>query len=274
MLGGLLRAGAGTDTLMNASTGPFSGVLSVDFTATQAESYIGSAGDERVDATGSAANVRLIGNAGNDELIGGLGNDTIAGGAGSDTLTGGDGNDTLFFDADDVLGGLLRAGAGTDTLINASSGPFSGVLNVDFTATQAESYSGSAGDERVDATGSTVNVRLIGNAGNDELIGGLGNDTLGGGDGADILKGGAGNDSLFGNAGNDVFAFSDDWGRDVIADFQDGVDLVSLSVLGLTSFEQLTITQNGSHAVVTFGDDTIVIANTNVLAIDASDFIF
>jgi Ca2+-binding RTX toxin-like protein len=155
-----------------------------------------------------------------------------------------------------LAGGLVRGGAGFDWLINASVGPFSGVLNVDFTATEAEAYWGGAGAERVDASGASAAVTLYGNGGADQLIGGAGNDVLLGGDSADL------------------FQFVGAWGRDTIGDFEDGVDEISISAAGLTEFSQLSIVQDGSDILVSYDGSEIRIANISIAEIDASDFSF
>lgn len=73
----------------------------------------------------------------------------------------------------------------------------------------------------------------IGTAGNDILLGGTGGDTLVGGEGNDTLGGGIGRDRLTGDAGNDVFRFDRAATavahRDVIVDFESGVDKIQLS---------------------------------------------
>jgi Ca2+-binding RTX toxin-like protein len=65
---------------------------------------------------------------------------------------------------------------------------------------------------------------LVGGAGDDVLNGGAGADSLSGGSGRDVLEGGLGNDTLHGGAGPDTFVFNFGKGRDVIRDFQPGVD--------------------------------------------------
>jgi RHS repeat-associated protein len=62
---------------------------------------------------------------------------------------------------------------------------------------------GGPGDNRLDASQSTVPVVLIGNAGDDVLGGGLANDTIDGGDGNDSIFGSDGDDSIEGGQGND-----------------------------------------------------------------------
>lgn len=86
--------------------------------------------------------------------------------------------------------------------------------------------------------GSWGNDVLNGLAGNDILIGGLGNDTINGGDGNDIIDGGSGRDILTGGAGADVFRFTSTSDsstlssqRDIITDFQRGIDKIDLSAI-------------------------------------------
>ncbi len=113
-----LATGIGTDTLTNI----------------QQASIVGSAGDDRIDASAfTLGGVTLLGQAGNDSLIGsaqddsllggtgddlvqgGLGNDTLSGGAGSDTLRGGRGDDVFEFRPSDELD-TLEGGSGVDRL--------------------------------------------------------------------------------------------------------------------------------------------------------------
>lgn len=79
---------------------------------------------------------------------------------------------------------------------------------------------------------------IRGNAANDILFGYDGNDTLDGGDDNDCLIGGSGRDTLIGGSGNDLFMLAKpgDSGvtsatRDYIADFQDGIDFIYLTLL-------------------------------------------
>jgi serralysin len=118
----------------------------------------------------------------------GRGNDSVIGNGAANSLWGNDGADTLL------------GGGGNDRL-----------------------YGGNGQDS---LTGDAGRDRLFGLAGSDELRGGLGNDVLSGGAGADRLDGGAGNDRLGGGTGADVFVYSA--GRDVITDFADGVDRITI----------------------------------------------
>lgn len=93
---------------------------------------------------------------------------------------------------------------------------------------------------RFDATGLQIGVTLqaasgdatlTGGALDDVLVGDAGDDRLNGGAGLDILVDGAGVDNLTGGAGADVFILSPDGERDVIADFQPGLDRLDLTGL-------------------------------------------
>ena len=170
-----------------------------------------------------------------------------------DTLTGANGDDRLF------------GAGGNDTL------------------------RGRGGDDRL--YGGKDNDKLVGGSGSDKLIGGSGRDTLSGGNGSDVLKGNAGRDSLNGGAGRDVlvggngkdtltggsdsdiFKFNRTAGIDTITDFENGLDLIEITN-GANRFNHLTITANGSDAVVTFGNVEITLENINVADLSAADFVF
>jgi len=80
---------------------------------------------------------------------------------------------------------------------------------------------GTAGAERIEGT-----------AGDDLLLGYAGADTLEGAAGDDVLIAGTGADRLTGGAGADVFVFRADGQRDLITDFQPGLDRIDLSDWG------------------------------------------
>ena len=112
---------------------------------------------------------------------------------GDDSLAGGRGDDALL------------GGTGNDLLSGR---------------TGADTLNGQAGDDT-----------LRGGAGDDHLSGGMGRDWLAGGTGNDTLRGGQGRDTLSGGAGADHFVFTAQDGapdRDIVADFQTGVDRIDL----------------------------------------------
>jgi len=139
----------------------------------------------------------LVGTAGDDTIIALDGNDTLAGLAGADLLDGGAGIDTITFDGSAAVTVDLATGTGSGG--DAEGDTYFGIENVVGTV---------FGD---DITGNSATNVISGRAGGDTLTGGAGNDVLIGGNGADLF--------VFDDAG---------WGTDIILDFEDGVDLVSL----------------------------------------------
>ncbi|MBZ0127590.1 MAG: hypothetical protein K8F59_00595 [Rhodobacteraceae bacterium] len=198
---------------------------------------------------GGASNDIMNGGRGNDKLDGGTGVDTmhgddhddhLLGGGGGDTLFGDNGNDTLDGEggADTLHGGngndILRGGGGND-ILNGDSGN-----DLLFGEADHDTLNGGGGDDLL--FGNVGNDTLNGDGGDDTLNGGDGNDTLDGGSQSDILIGGAGADSLTGGAGGDVFRFfnaseigTNSGNRDVITDFQSGLDLIDLSGIDANS---------------------------------------
>lgn len=193
----------------------------------------GTQGPDNLVGTGNAD--RIFGLAGADDIAGGNGRDMIVGGAGDDVLAGNARADTLDGeDGDDVLEGgggsdSLDGGAGEDTLRgNDGDDLLLGKRGND-------RLSGGRGNDTM--SGGVDNDQLQGGRGADELSGGSGNDRLAGNEGGDVLSGDngddvliadAGSDTLTGGAGADVFQFSGDFGRTVVTDFADGVDVIRL----------------------------------------------
>lgn len=102
-------------------------------------------------------------------------------------------------------------------------------------------------------TGTAGNDRIQGLAGDDWISGLGGNDVIRGGAGSDVLDGGAGNDVLFTSGGRDTVLFGKDgFGRDVVTDFEIGVDQVRL--VGDTTGLRTT-SLGGDGVLIGFGDD-------------------
>ena len=121
-------------------------------------------------------------------------------------------------------------------------------------------------------TSSSTGDLLSGGNGNDTLLAGAGNDELYGGEGADRLNGGTGDDKMSGGGGADIYEFQAGDGVDTLIFFQDGIDLIELAGF---AFSDLSITQDGSSARVSYGsDDAIVIHNMNLANLTADDFVF
>lgn len=142
---------------------------------------------------------RIVGTGAADRVRGTVFSDDIVGLGGDDRIGGGGGGDMLW------------GYAGNDTI---TAGPGHDRL-----------YGGDGDDYLRSGTGSD---RLVGGDGADRLIGEGGSDTFFGGRGRDVISGGA---------DSDVFVFRTrpdagiGQGRDVITDFQQGLDRIDLSVL-------------------------------------------
>ena len=259
---------------------------------------------------GYIGNDILYGGDGNDTLNGGLGADILNGGNNDDSLlgvydhdilNGGDGNDTLYggYGHDILNGGLgadyLSGDFGNDILYGKNGNDtLNGGVGADYLWGDKDDDRLSGGDGNDTLNGGNGNDTLYGGYGHDALNGGLGadylqsnfgNNTLNGGNGNDTLYGGVGDDTLiggdgldilFGGAGSDYFRLaSTTFGnRDVIEDFEDGIDLIELS--GNLSFGALTITESDSNTniIETATTETIaILQNINASEIDLNDFI-
>ncbi|NML93823.1 calcium-binding protein [Novosphingobium olei] len=93
---------------------------------------------------------------------------------------------------------------------------------------------------------------FTGGSADDEIQGGASTDRLDGGAGRDLIVGNGGKDILTGGAGGDFFKFNvGDSGiggnnRDIINDFQTGLDKIDLTALGVGTAVKITQTASGS----------------------------
>jgi Ca2+-binding RTX toxin-like protein len=264
----------------------------------------GLGGDDVIVASGLTAAAQLTANGGDgdDVLIGSPGNDTLTGSAGDDVLIGGAGQDVLDGGPGDnivlqSLVGPIRAasvsatGAGASAAANTSTPALAGTAVND-----AIAIADNGGDVTVNGLANPVTlpaqtgavIVVAGLSGNDVIdASGVSSPTmqfiLDGGAGDDVLHGGRGDDLLMGGAGADRFTFSGLNGTDTIAGFQHGTDLIDLIGYGsaLRSFSDLagTISQVGADVHVDLGAKvagagTIVLQNTQLASIGASDFAF
>ena len=163
-------------------------------------------------------------------------------------------------DADNILGlggSDIIEGRGNNDTINGGKGD--------------DSIFGGSGNDIING-GKGWDI-LIGDSGNDIINGGKGWDILLGGVGNDTLIGGLGLDILLGDGGSDQFVLTTGRGRDIIFDYEDGVDTFGL-IDGL-SFGQLEITQVGSDTRIRVDGTNDVIAilnNVDSSLIGAEDF--
>lgn len=96
--------------------------------------------------------------------------------------------------------------------------------------------------------------------------------------GAQTIDGAAGNDVLAGGAGSDTFLFTRGSGKDLISDFEVGVDRVSFdaTLSQFTSLASVTaaMAQSGADVVLNLGaNDSITFSNQLISDFVASDFV-
>jgi serralysin len=277
----------GTDTL---DASGYSANQTIDLTAGSLSSIGGlmnnvgiALGTVVENAKGGSGNDTFIGNAADNTLEGGAGNDTIYGGIGNDLARGGDGIDLIFGGAgNDTIGGKagddmiygeegddsLWGDDGNDTLEGGPGNDYlRGVAGDDL-------LRGGAGNDHL--AGGAGNDRLGGKDGDDFVSGGEGNDELWGDAGADTLHGGLGTDFLTGGIGSDTFLFDPSWGSDTIRGWENGVDRLDFSamaVLNLHSAADLTISYVSGGVAISFGGNSITIANYSG-PLDVGNWIF
>lgn len=265
-MGGLgadtIDGGAGIDTVSYADsservviglyrTGQV-GTASGD-TLTSIERMIGSDHNDMLIGGGGVALLEMYGGAGHDvlydyvgdsNLYGEAGNDILIGRQGNDHMDGGSGIDTVFYDASD---GAVE--------VNLATG-------IGYLA---------------DAAGDTYNLieSVVGSIYNDIIYGNDASNFLQGRAGADEISGGAGIDTFIGGSGADVFVFETGWDNDYISDFEDGVDLLDVSVAGLT-FEDFSMSDTAYGMRLNYYDGatyhTISIRDIEVSEITSDDF--
>ena len=133
---------------------------------------------------------------------------------------------------------------------------------------------GNGGHDTI--SGQAGNDQLKGGAGNDLLKGDTGKDKLFGDAGADTLIGGAGDDQLTGGGGADRFVFARNGDADVIRDFANNVDTISLLGLGVRTVAQALAraTQVGDDVLFDFGrGDTLRVEDITLSAL-RDDLVF
>jgi Ca2+-binding RTX toxin-like protein len=243
----VLSGGAGKDVLFGGQ----GGALNINLSTTSIETAWGSVAGDNLD--GSSATVNLI----------------IVGQGGADTMKSGGGDDFLYFDNRDVVSG----GAGSDWAWAFAGG--GGAITLNTTTAAIEKVWGSTFGDSFTAAGSASTAVLVGDLGNDTLTGGNAGDFLYGQGGNDVLNGGRGNDNLIGDLGADTFAFSANWGSDIVWGWLNGAEKFDLRGSGVTAFSQLTVNQNlggSGDALISFGTNRILVVD-GANQIDAGDFL-
>jgi Ca2+-binding RTX toxin-like protein len=181
------------------------------------------------------------------------GADTVAAGAGIDLYDASLSNSGANINLDTIAHDVSTFGGPGFGFVDAvtASGPDLAGTSRDM-ITGFENAKGGAGNDFIH--GNAAANQLEGGGGTDWLLGYGGNDTLIGGSGVTALVGGSGRDMLFGGTGADYFTFwkATDSGptratRDVITDFADGTDFISLD-----KFDANTTNAKGTNDAFTF----------------------
>lgn len=114
---------------------------------------------------------------------------------------------------------------------------------------------------------------LVGTAGDDVINGYGGRDMLDGGAGDDILIDGRGKDFLTGGDGADIFRFHNDGKKDVIMDYEPGLDKIDLSDYPmLYSFNDITILPRTDGALLRFRGEELRIYSDDGSRLEIGDF--
>lgn len=247
-------------------------------------------GDDR--GFGGAGDDVINGSLGNDMLSGGAGNDRLVMGLGNDTVFGGAGNDLIFERANHLKAGdSIFGGEGLiDTLVIQSAGvlnltlldELAGIERVRVAAGQQITstddnlfFFGRSGDENYGLGNGNDIVKAGGGA--DIISGGGGDDLLIGQGGDDTIRGGAGFDKLLGSGGVDTFVLEQGGGRDLIFDFENGLDRLDVADFGFFDFTtdiQPLITTISGKAVIDFADGgRIILVGVAAADLDATDFL-
>lgn len=195
-------------------------------------------------STYNGAQVLDLNQEGISDIGGYIGNVIIGRGSEIENGVTGNGNDRII---GNELNNVLTAGAGVDVVF------------------------GGGGDDEIHG-GAQLDF-LIGGDDNDTIFGEGGVDFLIGGNGADRLIGGQGGDFHYGGLGADTFVFDAQTAaaRDMIMDFQDGIDTIEIA--GVT-FGNLIIVNAIGGANVEFGQHEIFVSGVTAGDLTSDDFAF
>lgn len=141
--------------------------------------------------------------------------------------------------------------------------------------------SASGGDDADFLTGTSGSDTIAGGGGHDTIVGGDGDDVIYGNEGRDLLIGGLGDDIFHTGRGADEIVFEDNWGHDVISDFNihEFADVLNFSsVEAIESYEDLLESHLEQTAVgVTVNDNlgnSVVLLGIDLGALSEDHFVF
>lgn len=260
------------------------GAVAISTSAANGEILLG----EHSHVVGNSVGIRAFTQAGGSTVITNHGflssNQSIAymGWTGVDTFTNHgfvkgniqlEGGNDVFIDRGGRVTGVILGGLGDDVFTVASKKTI--VVELD---NQGNDTIRSSVTYDLNGHGAIETLILTGR----NTISGYGDEranTIIGNSGANKIDGGIGQDILTGGSGRDTFLFSSDVFTDTITDFTNNEDKIWIrDFTGYDSFNDLTITQADTevHIALTQNGMTelIILENTRLRQIDASDFMF
>ena len=134
-----------------------------------------------------------------------------------------------------------------------------------------DTLGGGNGNDVLD--GGSGNDEINGSNGNDSMNGSAGNDELNGGNGNDSMNGGTSDDVMDGGNGGDLFILNDDFGDDVITDFE-GNDRIQFDdeLFATPAAVLLAAQQVGDDTVITAGTNSVTLLGVELSSLQANDF--
>lgn len=196
-----------------------------------------------------------VDNSGNVDLLGGIGSVLNALGS-SGLLQNFVVNNLLFGGVGGIAGTVLKGLASNDFMRGGDG---------------VDKLLGQVGDDLLNGGGGGDLLRGL--VGNDVLAGLFGDDALDGGKGNDTIIGGKGIDELIGGTGNDRFVVELNGSNDIIKDFKNSFDRIT--VLGKLDFSDLAISQKNGSTVISVGNqDIATLQGVSKTLINAADFLF
>ncbi len=144
-------------------------------------------------------------------------------------------------------------------------------------------------EEPIDPTGIVINdvienqietdvlssiENVIGSNDSDVILGSDLSNVLNGADGDDLINGEGGDDILIGGEGADTFVFGENFGNDVIQDFQVGLDQLRFGDFGPDFGGPVNVSQDGEDALISFGDQgSVRLAGVNSSDLNDDDLV-
>lgn len=212
-------------------------------------------GDDTI--IGSDGRDLLIGNPGDDWLRGGAGSDTLRGREGDDTLDGGAGKDFCIDDDDDDR-------SARDEREDCDDKDFGRWSMFSDDHDHDDDHDDDHNDDHDDDDHD-----------DDDHDDDCDDDT---GDDHGESWGDRASDLLVGGDGSDVFVFAKGSCRDVIGDFEAGIDRIDLSgYTGIATFDDVlsaAFAKKGNVVIDLYGDDRLVLKSVALDDLSAADFIF